>query len=113
MQLHGLRHNAVMVDFDRINAAAMDHLPSLLAAWLPGGSRKGDEFFALNPRRCDRHLGSFAVNMRNGRWADFATGDKGGDVISLAAFIFGTSQAEAARMLGAMLGVDWRRGYPL
>ena len=38
-------------------------------------------------------------------WADFATGDKGGDVISLAAFLFGLSQAEAARRIAGMLGL--------
>jgi hypothetical protein len=38
--------------------------------------------------------------------ADFATGDKGGDPISLAAYVFGTSQVDAARTLAAALGVE-------
>jgi len=43
--------------------------------------------------------------MRTGRWSDFATGDKGGDVISLAAYLSGTGQVEAACALAEMLGV--------
>jgi hypothetical protein len=44
--------------------------------------------------------------MTNGKWADFATDDRGGDVISLAAYLAGTGQTEAARNLAEMLGVD-------
>jgi hypothetical protein len=43
--------------------------------------------------------------MRTGRWADFATGDKGGDIVSLAAYLFGLSQSEAARQVAQMLGL--------
>jgi hypothetical protein len=41
--------------------------------------------------------------VKTGRWADFATGDRGGDPVSLAAFLAGIGQAEAARRLAAML----------
>src|SRR6478735_5322755 len=93
------------IDFSAVNRAAVPHIPSLVQAWLPDGRRHGQEWVALNPRRHDRRLGSFSINLANGRWADFATGDKGGDLISLAAFIFGTSQVEAARTIAAILGV--------
>jgi hypothetical protein len=43
--------------------------------------------------------------MRTGRWADFATADRGGDPVSLAAYLFGLTQVQAARRLGEMLGV--------
>jgi len=46
--------------------------------------------------------------LRSGRWADFATDDKGGDVISLAAYLSGLSQAEAARELARALGIEPR-----
>ena len=72
------------------------------------GRMAGHEWQALNPTRPDKNLGSFSVNVRTGKWADFATGDKGGDPVSLAAYIFRTSQADAARALAAALGVDWR-----
>lgn len=94
-----------MIDFTRINAAAIRALPSLLSRWLPDGHREGHEWVARNPRRTDRHAGSFRVNLNTGKWADFATDDRGGDVVSLAAYLAGTGQAEAAHSLAEMLGV--------
>jgi hypothetical protein len=93
------------LDFGAVNAAAMRELPALLARWLPDGRANGREFDARNPCRSDRHLGSFRMNLRTGRWSDFATGDEGGDPVSLAAYLFGLSQTDAARRLADMLGV--------
>ncbi len=93
------------LDFPAINRAALANLPALLRRWLPDGRLTGHEFTARNPRRADRRLGSFKVNVSTGKWADFATGDKGGDVVSLAAYLSSTGQAEAARALADMLGV--------
>lgn len=93
------------LDFNAINAAARPALPALLQRWLPGGHREGDEWLSLNPTREDHHPGSFKVNLRTGRWADFATGDRGGDPIALAAYLHGLTQAEAARRLAMMLGL--------
>ncbi|MDQ0319694.1 hypothetical protein QO002_001832 [Pararhizobium capsulatum DSM 1112] len=98
-----------MIDFVGINAAALAALPDLLRQWLPDGRQRKNEWLALNPRRADHHAGSFQINMRTGKWADFATGDKGGDVISLAAFLSGIGQAEAARNLASMLGVPYEQ----
>ena len=97
------------LNFRAINSAALAALPTLLARWLPDGRREGNEYVARNPRRHDRHPGSFKINLSRGAWADFATGDRGGDVISLAAFLAGTSQGEAARELARMLGLETRR----
>jgi hypothetical protein len=94
------------IDFDAINKAALAPFPAVLARLLPGGKRVGAEIVALNPRRADRHLGSFKVNRYNGRWADFATGDRGGDPVSLVAHIADISQIEAARLLAQMLGLE-------
>lgn len=88
-----------------VNGAARASLPVLLARWLPEGRRLGREYVARNPTRPDRRPGSFKVNLASGRWADFATGDRGGDPVSLAAYLFGLTQTEAARRLAAMLGV--------
>src|SRR4051812_19042686 len=78
-------------------------LPRLVGSWLPTGRREGNEWIALNPRRADRSLGSFKVNLQTGRWADFASGDAGGDAISLLAYLRGVSQAQAARLLAREL----------
>ena len=92
------------VDFAATNAAALAVLPSILHRWLPDGHTIGHEYTARNPTRNDRHAGSFKINICTGRWADFATGDVGGDPISLAAYLGGISQGEAARRLATMLG---------
>ena len=73
------------IDFEGINRAALAALLAILDRWLPDGRVEGREYVACNPRRSDRRPGSFKINLVTGKWADFATGDKGGDVISLAA----------------------------
>ena len=93
------------VDFAAVNRAALGRLPDILARWLPGGRIEGREYVVKNPKRHDQRPGSFKVNLATGRWADFATGDKGGDPISLAAYLAGASQVEAARRLALMLGL--------
>jgi hypothetical protein len=100
------------IDFAAINRAALPALLSLLQRWMPGGRVNGREYVALNPRRADKRLGSFSVNIRTGKWSDFATGDAGGDPVSLAAYLFAIDQGEAARRLGDMLGLEvgGRRG---
>jgi hypothetical protein len=93
------------LDFARVNRAALAVLPALLRRWLPKGQLQGREYVVRNPRRHDERPGSFKVNITNGRWADFATGDRGGDPVSLVAYLSSSSQGEAARKLAAMLGV--------
>ena len=85
------------IDFVELNRVALAAFPAVLARVLPDGKRVGAELVALNPRRGDRHLGSFKINRYNGRWADFATGDQGGDPVSLVAYLANVSQVEAAR----------------
>jgi hypothetical protein len=93
-----------LVDFDRINRAALATFLVVLTRLLPGGKVAGREFLALNPTRSDHRQGSFKINLRSGRWSDFATGDSGGDPVSLCAYLEGVSQGEAARLLARMLG---------
>ena len=96
----------IRIDFDAINDMAISALPSLLRRWLPDGRIEGREYSAINPTRDDHKLGSFKVNLHTGKWADFATGDKGGDPVSLAAYLAGIGQADAARRVADMLGMN-------
>lgn len=98
------------LDFALINDLGLDHLPSVLGRLLPGGRVDGHEYTVKNPTRVDNRPGSFRVNMVTGRWSDFATGDKGGDPISLVAYIEGLAQGEAARLLARLLGLDIEGG---
>jgi hypothetical protein len=94
------------IAFARIAGAALDHADTLARRWLPDGRCEGAEWVAINPTRADHRKGSFKVNLRTGRWCDFATGDAGGDLIALAAFLFHIEQADAARKIAAALGIN-------
>lgn len=94
------------IDFERIAGSARPHLPELVKRWIPNGRRRGDEYVARNPLRDDKRPGSFSVNVRTGQWADFASGQTGGDAISLAAYLFALKQSEAARRIADMLGIE-------
>jgi len=93
------------LDFARVNRAALGRYDDILRRWLPGGRFEGAEYVVRNPKRLDHRPGSFKINVRTGRWGDFAAGVGGGDPISLAAYLFDLSQLEAARRLARMLGI--------
>ncbi|ACI52289.1 conserved hypothetical protein [Gluconacetobacter diazotrophicus PA1 5] len=93
-----------MIPFDAINDAALAQWPVLVARWLPAGRRRGDEWVVGG---LDNAPGrSLSINLRTGRWADFAGGPRGGDPISLYAALHARDdRVRAARDLGRMLGV--------
>lgn len=77
-----------------------------VAQWLPQGKKNGHEYQSLNPNRSDSKLGSFSINLNSGIWADFASGDKGGDLISLYAYLFcDNDNKEAVKKLGELLNI--------
>ncbi|WP_017979868.1 hypothetical protein [Sphingomonas melonis] len=94
------------INFDAIATAALAVLPSLCARWLSDGREQGREWVARNPTRDDGKPGSFRINLASGKWADFAVPDaRGGDAISLAAYLFhNNDQLAAATDLKRMLG---------
>jgi putative DNA primase/helicase len=99
------------IDFDAIARAALNAADSLLHRWLPGGRCIGAEYVVRNPKRADHQPGSFKVNVRTGVWADFATNERGGDLISLRAWLDSTSQFDAARAIAAELGIETVNGH--
>ena len=92
------------IDFHNVNRRALASAETLLSRLLPDGRREGVEWTALNPRRADRNVGSFRININTGRWADFAIGEKGGDLVSLFAYVLGVRQGEAAARILELLG---------
>ncbi|MET3678352.1 uncharacterized protein (DUF927 family) [Pseudomonas sp. UYEF17] len=80
----------------------------MLAHWLPNGKRVdgGKEYTAPNPTRADKHAGSLKVNLAKATWCDFATGDKGGDLIDLVRYLDRGTDVEACNQLAAFLGVE-------
>jgi hypothetical protein len=109
----GTAANAERIDFESIAREARFSLGAVLKRILPGGRVVGSEYVVLNPTRADRRPGSFKIRIvgpRAGCWSDFATGDKGGDVISLVAYLENIRQQEAAKLVARMLSVNVKDG---
>lgn len=87
---------AMKIDFQAIAAAALDCAERLLGEWLPQGHKVGGEWKSVNPTRGDHSAGSFSINIHSGAWSDFATDDKGGDLVSLCAYLFHAGDQVAA-----------------
>lgn len=92
-------------DYPKIAAAALGCFDQIMSLLGLRGKRSGDEFLPLNPRRADSKPGSFSINSATGAWADFAADVKGRDLISLAAYIRGGSNSEAALWLAEVLNI--------
>lgn len=63
-----------------------------------GKIEKGD-YVAFNPKRKDRKLGSFRIDILSGKFYDFATGDSGGSILDLASFVYDCDLLTAAQKL--------------
>lgn len=94
--------------FADVKSAALKNIDRVLEHWLPHGKRVdgGKEYTAPNPTRTDKHAGSLKVSLSKGTWADFATGDKGGDLIDLVHYLDGGTDIEACNKLADLLGVS-------
>ncbi|MCF5746902.1 DUF927 domain-containing protein [Pseudomonas tremae] len=93
--------------FAQVKTAALRNIDKVLAHWLPNGKRVdgGKEYTAPNPTRTDKRAGSLKISISKGTWSDFATGDKGGDLIDLVRYIDGGTDVEACNKLADLLGV--------
>ena len=93
--------------FAQVKSAALRNIDKVLAHWLPNGKRVdgGKEYTAPNPTRTDKRAGSLKISISKGTWSDFATGDKGGDLIDLVRYIDGGTDVEACNKLADLLGV--------
>lgn len=101
------------IDFQAL--AASLNPETVLPQWLPDGQRRGGEWVARNPNRNDQTLGSFSINLRTGAWSDFATNDRGGDLVSLWAYLHhNDDNVAAARDLMERQGIapDSSTPYP-
>ena len=94
------------LDYAFIKDAARRDAHRIARTLAPNGKVSGVEYVALNPRRNDKNLGSFKINLASGRWADFAIGEGGSDLISLVAYICDFSYFAAAIWLVEFLDLD-------
>lgn len=99
------KRQAKKIDFAELNKAVQYNMPGLIYKLLPNGESRGDEWFALNPTRCDRHIGSFSINTKSLKFFDFATGEGGHGAIALYAYVKGLTYYKAAKELQQLLEV--------
>ena len=93
------------ISFTDINSKLLLDVQGFLLKILPNGKIKGNSF------SCGDLSGgagkSLKVDIKTGKWSDFATGDVGGDLISLYAAVRGLTQIEAAKAIsGEILGLN-------
>lgn len=94
-------------DFAAVNRAAVARAEEVARRLLPGGARRGKYWMAADLSGAAGK--SLRVNLegdRAGAWFDNATGERGGDFVSLAAAVARIPQDDAARQLARMLGVE-------
>lgn len=92
------------IDFRALNEALLSRARELVSAWLPGGTAHGHEY------KCGSLAGgegsSCSVNLNDGKWADFAGDERGGDLLSLYAAIHEIDQGQAALRVAREEGLE-------
>jgi len=90
--------------FDEVNALLMQDLETYLREWVPDGELSGNEYSMLNTTRADNEKGSFKINIKTGKWKDFATteGSDKGDIVALYAYLNGLT-AEQGKALNELI----------
>jgi putative DNA primase/helicase len=96
----------VKYNFKEVADLALNASNSLVPSWLPQGKREGREWVALNPKRNDKHLGSFKVNLHTGQWCDFSDEKTGADLIALYAYLHDLKQGEAFKEVAKQLNAE-------
>jgi hypothetical protein len=102
-RIQGRKPKGARIDFETIRSVSQRNALAICRRVIPGGKVIGAEYVVCNPKRTDKRPGSFKVNISNGKWSDFATGERGGDLIALVAWRYDITQAEAARRLASLL----------
>ena len=86
------------LDFDGLARQLAGAAETLLASWLPGGRKRGGTWVCGDLSGAKGE--SLTVKLATGQWADWATGERGGDLISLYAAIHDLTMGDAYRQLG-------------
>ncbi len=103
------------IDIAGIARSALGQADRLVPLWLPNGQARSNEWVAANPKRpTSDGSGAFSINLHTGRWGDFAGGacDRGGDLVSLYAYLHDVNQGQAARAVAELIGFALDDGRP-
>lgn len=98
------RESLPPIQFGALAAALLPMAETLLLKWLEHGRRERNEWV------CGSLAGeagkSCSINIKTGKWKDFATGEEGHDLLSLYAAIHDLSMAKAAVQLAREEGLE-------
>jgi len=92
------------IQFEALAEALLARADTLVPFWLPGGVHRGHEYACGS--LSGGHGTSCSVNLTTGRWGDFATDEKGNDLISLYAAIHGMTMGKAAVEVARAEGLE-------
>ncbi|WBM43105.1 virulence protein E [Comamonas aquatica] len=98
------RQELPSIQYKALADALLPMADTLVPQWLSGGQRIGHEW------KCGSLAGeaggSTSINLVTGAWADFATGEQGGDLLGLYAAIHSLTMAQAAVQLARELHLE-------
>lgn len=92
------------IKFKELADALLARADSVVPAWLPGGRFNGHEYVCSSLSGGEGS--SLSVNVRSGQWADFASDEKGGDLLSLYAAVHGLTMGKAALQVARDEGLE-------
>ncbi len=92
------------INFRALADALLAMADSIVPAWLPGGRFNGHEYVCATLSGGEGS--SCSVNVRTGQWADFASDEKGGDLVSLYGAIYGMDMGKAAVSVARDYGLE-------
>ena len=99
--------------FEEVAQHALEQAPHFIPVLLPGGVVRDTEYVVRNPNRLDKSLGSFSINLKTGKWCDFAICRGGRDLLSLYAYVNRIeNMGNACRKLANELGVGMPTPVP-
>jgi len=85
------------LDFKTLASHLLGEARTFVPGLLPGGKLIGNEWTCAD--KTGNSGTSMKVNIQSGKWSDFATGEAGGDLISLYAYVKGMKNGEAFKEL--------------
>jgi putative DNA primase/helicase len=92
------------INFKALAEALLSRGLPLLSAWLPGGRQNGHEYVCGSLQGGEGS--SCSINLNTGAWGDFATGEQGGDWVSLYGAIHGLTMSKAAIQVARDEGLE-------
>lgn len=92
------------IKFEALASALLARAEALVQQWLPGGKRNGHEYVCGSVQGGEGS--SCSVNLNTGKWADFASGEAGNDLISLYAAGNDLSNGKAAVQVAREYGLE-------